>query len=182
MDFPVDSVHKVTISIRLSLPTCLPSFLPPTPTLLPSHSASSRWLPRPHAVGRINFIYIVKWFNCLTVDLVLEFQTAKLIVWFVAANSALVQLNSRLDLAAVRQLYLGQLLRGRCVWLWWFTVVFAQFINKADMRCDSSCHANGVSQAGHFKPRVCFRQLLSELVSQSVSQSARQSICEAVNL
>lgn len=25
MDFPVDSVHKVTISIRLSLPTCLPS-------------------------------------------------------------------------------------------------------------------------------------------------------------
>lgn len=34
--------------------------------------------------GSINFIYIVKWFNCLAVDLVLEFQTVKLIVWFVA--------------------------------------------------------------------------------------------------
>lgn len=74
----MDYVHKVTIYSALT--RCAFLNLP-----LPLHLSISLslvlLLAACHApVGRINFIYIVKWFNCLTVDLVLEFQTAKLIV------------------------------------------------------------------------------------------------------
>lgn len=56
--------HKVELS----------GFNPPLPTIPVLSHLPLSW------GGGINFIYIVKWFNCLAVDLVLEFQTVKLIV------------------------------------------------------------------------------------------------------